>query len=85
MEFPGWTGPKSIKAYISHVPECLEDDDSRQALSDSQEHYARYELWLAPVSHLITTSIYDRNTVQNKTTLRAALPSKNAWENFLAK
>ncbi|KAI8595060.1 hypothetical protein EDD21DRAFT_425759 [Dissophora ornata] len=34
MEFAGWTGQESIKAYISRLRRCLPDDDSRRALDE---------------------------------------------------
>lgn len=39
LEFPGWTDKDSIKAYISRVRDCLQDDQSKQALDEflSQE------------------------------------------------
>ena len=34
LEFPGWTDQDSIKTYISRVRDCLQDDQSKQALNE---------------------------------------------------
>ncbi|KAF9951959.1 hypothetical protein BGZ70_000789, partial [Mortierella alpina] len=34
LEFPGWTDQESIKTYISRVRDCLQDDQSKQALNE---------------------------------------------------
>jgi len=40
MEFPGWTNRHSVKAYISRIQACLQDDQSRQNLHDRLPHEA---------------------------------------------
>ncbi|KAF9557893.1 hypothetical protein EC968_007407, partial [Mortierella alpina] len=34
LEFPGWTSKESIKTYVSRVQECLQDEQSKQALNE---------------------------------------------------
>ncbi|KAF9924655.1 hypothetical protein BGZ67_009152, partial [Mortierella alpina] len=34
LEFPGWTSKESINTYVSRVQECLQDEQSKQALNE---------------------------------------------------
>ncbi|KAF9271297.1 hypothetical protein BGZ68_003861, partial [Mortierella alpina] len=34
LEFPGWTSKESINTYVSRVQECLQDQQSKQALNE---------------------------------------------------